>query len=147
MNLAIKERLSTDRPTDPHERVFWHIDHINLLRSCRWPPEHYEREVRELSDLITELYTDWLRARGINNNLPAYLLPVLPYVSFRFFSAPASKEVNIFAASSKQKARLIDLIVEDMKELQDTPFLRGVHRHSVTMLMSFLGSLRNRQMQ
>lgn len=147
MNRAIKERIAQERPTDEVECLYWLIDSINLRRSCYWEPRHYEDRVRELGDLVTELFKKWLRAQGMIKDIAGYEYLVLPYISFRFFSAPPSKEVDIFTATSSQKNRLISHIVEDMKEIPDSRMFRAMMRESLNVFLSFLASIRRSRVQ
>ena len=147
MNLAIRDRLAPERPTDQLERFFWLIDKINLVRSCRWRQEMYENYVRELEDVAIPLFTDWLRTQGAAKELPMYEFVVLPYISFRFFNAPAAREVDILTASTAQRKRLVDYLAKDDPDIPDSPMYRAVLEEAIRKLLIFFGTLRRQREQ
>jgi len=141
MNQDLLQRIGIEKPHDTHERFFWLIDRINLHRSCRWSPQHYEREVRELSDLTESLFRDWLHAQGITEGFECYDYIILPYLSFRFFNAPGAKEVDVTVASSSQKKKLLDHLVAEAPELPAPEFYRAVLGEALSKLLVFLRAL------
>jgi len=148
MDEQLAHRISNHEPSEPLEKIFWGIREIHRLRSCHWSPRSLEPKVRELADGVEAQYIDWLRAQGVqggDGELSQYLYLVLPYLSFRLLNAPASKEVDIFKVSASQKTRFIDLMVEELHELPDNPFLRAMMKESLKTLLVFLDNLRCRR--
>jgi hypothetical protein len=142
--------IDNEGPRDRFERVFWHLDKINSQRSDDWPLEYLELSVRELSDLLEELYTEWLKASGAHKaekDLSQYLFFVMPYVSFRLLNSPPSKAVDIFKASSTQKKRFLDCMAEELHELPDNPLVRALMKESLKTLLTFLEGLKLRREQ
>lgn len=150
MNQELLKRIPNEEPSDPYERIFWHLDKINLRRSCYWNPQHLEYGVRELGGLIEDLYLDWLRARGVKtreDEAAEYSYLVLPYISFRLLNSPASREVNIFRSSSEQKKRFLNHMMQEHHELPDNPFFRALMAESLKTFLMFLESVRLRREQ
>jgi hypothetical protein len=142
--------IENEGPTDRFERVFWHLDKINSQRRCCWPPAYIELRVRELADLLEELYTEWLQVSGVQQteeDLSQYLYFVMPYTSFRLLNSPASKDVEIFKASSAQKKRFLDCIAEELHELPDNALVRALMKESLKTLLTFLEGLKLRREQ
>jgi hypothetical protein len=150
MNGETSERILTEKPHEAFEQVFWHIDTINIRRGYGYPPEFLEMYVREMAEPVEQLYTEWLRSRGIQQDgcgLSEYLYLVLPYISFRLLNARGTKPVNIFKVTSAQKKRFIDCMVEELHELPDSPLLRAMMMESLNTLLGFLENLRCRREQ
>lgn len=143
----IRVRAKIPEPTDPQEKLFWYADQINVKRFLGWDDRSYEPAVRKLAELLEEHYAEWLRRRGIKDDLSNYLLDVLPYVSFRFFNAPARREVDIWEANPSQRKRFIDCLVNDVIGLPDDPMARAVTRESVKLLLMFLREKKDMRMQ
>lgn len=147
MFTTIREALSPDKPHDLHDRFFWLLDRINSHRRYAWEPEFYEDDIRELGMVAGELYTDWLKTQGLRQEAECYDYLVLPYISFRFLSAPKRKEVDLFTVSPAQRKRFIELVVDDMQPVPDVRFFRAMVGESFKMLFSFLSTLQRRREQ
>jgi hypothetical protein len=150
MNEELTGRVSSEKPVDEFEQIFWHFDRINLRRSCYASPEFLEPYVREVAGLVEQLYAEWLQARGLkkdDHGFSEYLFLVLPYISFRILNSRGSKPVSIFKVNSDQKKRFIDCMVEELHELPDTPIVRAMMKETLNMLLEFLESLRCRREQ
>lgn len=150
MKEQLTGRILSEKPLDQFERIFWLLDRINLNRRSYAPPEFLESYVREIADLVEQLYTEWLHARGVkqdNQGLSEYLFLVLPYISFRILNARGSKPVSIFKVNSDQKKRFVDCMIEDLHELPDSPIVRAMMKETLNMLLEFLESLRCRREQ
>jgi len=148
MDEQLANRISSHEPSEPLEKIFWGISEIHRLRTGHWSPRSLEPKVRELADVVEAQYIDWLRAQGVqggDGELSQYLYLVLPYLSFRLLNGPASKEIDLCKVSASQKNRFIDLMVEELHELPDNPFLRAMMKESLKTLLVFLENLRCRR--
>jgi hypothetical protein len=150
MNNETTEPNWSSKPQDAFEQVFWHLDKINMLRGDYYTPEALEPYVRWLGEVVERLYTEWLRAHGLQqeDGEPAeYLYLVLPYISFRLLNARGIKPVDLFKVTSTKKKKFIDCMVEELHELPDSPLLRVMMMESLNTLLRFLEGLRCRRDQ
>jgi|GEM_PF-2236767 len=150
MNNETTEPVSSKKPEDTFEQVFWYIEQINVRRGHYWSPQALESYVRGLGESVEQLYTEWLRAQGLqqDDGEPAeYLYLVLPYISFRFLNARGIKPVDLFKVTSAQKKKFIGCMVEQFHEVPDSPLLRAMMMESLNTLIGFLESLRCRREQ
>jgi hypothetical protein len=150
MNQELAERVSSGKPNDPFEQVFWYIDNVNFRRSCYWPPHHLETHVRDLANHVEELYTDWLKARnlqGEDQELSQYLVLVLPYISFRFMNARGYGEVDMFKVSAAKKKQFLDVMFEEHLGIPDNLLTRAMINEAFKTLLSFISSIQYRREQ
>lgn len=150
MNNETTEPRWSSKPQDTFEQVFWSLGKIDLFRGYYYTPEALEPYVRGLGEVVERLYTEWLRAKGLQqeDGEPAeYRYRVLPYISFRLRNARGIKPADLFKVTSAQKKDFIDCMVEELRELPDSPLLRVMMMESLKSLLRFLEDLRCRRGQ
>jgi hypothetical protein len=143
----LRERSQGQQPTDSREAYFWLVDKVNFVRSCEWTPHLFRNYVEALGKVIEELYSAWLKRKGLDGESAEYHYMVLPYISFRFFNAPQFKEVQLAKVTSKQIDRLVQAMVNEFPQTERSEFVAAMLKHSARRLIEFIKEIEDTRWQ
>ena len=142
------EEFESVIPETTEEKFFNAIDKLIYDRSLGWRPEFLENDAVKIGDLGRELFVEWLKREGSDEDgFDSASYVVLPYLSYRLLNPGVRAGLRLDRCTPKRMDELIDLLAEEIRVNPKDKIYRAVTKSSIEMFLQCLSELYLRREQ